>query len=47
MSDREREEIMAEAGTTAVETITQSEFELVIEECDTVPLTVRVVSDVA
>ena len=37
--------LMAEAGTTAVETITQSELESVIEECDTVPLAVRVVSD--
>ena len=39
--------LMAEAGTTAVETITQSEFESVIDECDTVPLAVRVVPDVA
>ena len=39
--------LMEEAGTTAVETITQSEFESVVEECDTYPLTVRVVSDVA
>ena len=37
--------LMAEAGTTAVETITQSELELVIEECDTVPLDVHVVPD--
>lgn len=37
--------LMAEATTTAVETITQSEFESVIEECDTVPLAVRVVPD--
>ena len=36
---------MAEAGTTAVETITQSELESVIEECDTTPLAVRVVPD--
>ena len=38
--------LMAE-GTTAVETITQSELESIIEECDTVPLAVRVVPDVA
>ena len=39
--------LMAEAGTTAVETITQSELESVIDECDTYPLAVRVVPDVA
>ena len=41
------ERALLESDIPAVETITQSEFESVIEECDTVPLAVRVVPDVA
>ena len=39
------ERALLESGIPAVETITQSEFESVIEECDTVPITARVVPD--
>ena len=39
------ERALLESGIPAVETITQSELESVIEECDTVPITARVVPD--
>ena len=38
---------LMETGIQAVETITQSELESIIEDCDTVPVNVRVVPDVA
>ena len=39
------ERALLESGIPAVETIKQSELESVIEECDTVPITARVVPD--
>ena len=36
---------LMETGIQAVETITQSELESIIEDCDTVPVNVRVVPD--
>ena len=39
------ERVLLECQVPAVETITQSELESVIDECDTVPITARVVPD--
>ena len=42
---KEWERALLEHDTPDAETITQSELESIIEECDTVPTTARVVSD--
>ena len=44
---KEWERALLEHDTPDAETITQSELESVIEECDTVPITARVVPDAA